>query len=663
MLAAWDLLRAAAADGFAPPPDLTVSQWADAYRMLSSKGAAEPGPYRSDRTPYVREPADLLSESSDVECVVLQWGAQVGKSEAGNNWLGYVIDVAPGPIMAVQPTIDLAKRYSRQRIAPMVLETPRLRDKVSENRSRDEANTTLLKDFPGGVLLLAGANSAAGLRSMPVRYLFLDEIDAFPLDVDGEGDPVGLAERRTATFARRKILKTSTPTLRDFSRIEAAYLAGDRRRYHVPCPHCQVEQVLAWPNVRWQRDDVGAPIPGTVRYACAHCATLIEEHHKPYMLAHGRWIAEGTAGRVASFHLSALYSPLGWYSWETAAAEFYEANEAAKAGDVSKLRAWTNTVLAETWEDAGDKVSEGELQRRAEPLERRTVPERALVLVAGVDVQADRLEAYVWAYGPGEESWLVEREVLHGSPSELDGPTSPWVALDALLEVQFAHGSGGTLSIAATAIDSGGHHTSEVYHYARTRAWRRVLAVKGQSQAGKPVLGKPTDLDVNFRGVKLRKGVKLWPVGADTGKATLYGRLRLAAPGPGYVHLPTWAPREVFEQITAERLATRYVKGRPKLEWLKPAGRRNEALDCTVYALAAAHFLGLPRWRAPDWERLRAKLAQRSLLPESNEDAAAPDSQDPAAPAAPSAPPPDATPRTPRRVGRIAKPKGFVGRW
>ena len=663
MLAAWDLLRAAAADGFAPPPDLTVSQWADAYRMLSSKGAAEPGPYRSDRTPYVREPADLLSESSDVECVVLQWGAQVGKSEAGNNWLAYVIDVAPGPVMCVQPTIDLAKRYSRQRIAPMVAETPRLRDKVSENRSRDEANTTLLKDFPGGVLLLAGANSAAGLRSMPVRYLFLDEVDAFPLDVDGEGDPVALAERRTATFARRKILKTSTPTLRDFSRIEAAFLAGDRRRYWVPCPHCQAEQLLVWPNLRWQRDDVGAPIPGSVRYACAHCGALIPEHHKPFMLAHGRWKAEGTPGRVASFHLSALYSPLGWYSWETAAAEFYEANEAAKAGDVSRLRAWTNTVLAETWEDQGDKVSEGDLQRRAEALPRRTVPERAAVLVAGVDVQADRLEAYVWAYGPGEESWPIEREILYGSPSDLDGPTSPWAALDALLELRFAHGSGGTLQIAACAVDSGGHHTAEVYHYARTRAWRRVLAIKGASIAGKPVLGKPSDLDGNFRGVKLRKGVKLWPVGADTGKATLYGRLRLAAPGPGYVHLPQWAPREVFEQITAERMVTKYVKGRPRLEWLKPAGRRNEALDCAVYALAAAHFLGLPRWRAPDWERLRARLAQRSLLPEATEAPASPDSQDPAAPAAASAPLQDAAPRTPRRVGRIAKPKGFVGRW
>ena len=639
----------AVAAGFAPPPDLTVSQWADAYRMLSSKGAAEPGPYRSDRTPYLRAPMDLLSERSGVEQVVLMFGAQVGKSESGNNWLGYIIDVCPGPVMAVQPTTETAKRYSRQRITPMIEETPRLRTRVRENRSRDDANTTLAKDFPAGTLVIAGANSAAGLRSMPVRYLFLDEIDAYPLDVDGEGDPVGLAERRTATFARRKILKTSTPTVRGFSRIEQAFETGDRCRYQVPCPHCGTHQVLKWQNVKWQRDDVGAPIPGTVRYACESCGALLGEHDKPYMLAHGRWAAERERGQVASFHLSALYSPLGWYSWEQAVAEFYDANEAAKAGDVSKLKVWTNTVLAETWEDDGDRVSEHELSKRAEDLPRRQVPAWGLVLTAGCDVQADRVECYVWAWGRGERSAIIEREIVYGSPSE----DATWHRVDEFLATEFEHALGGRLKVHAAAIDSGGHHTQEVYHFCRARAWRHIIAIKGQSQAGKAVLGKPTDLDVSFRGVKIKRGVKLWPVGADTAKATLYGRLRLTEPGTGYVHLGKWLPAEVFEQITAERLVTKYHKGRPRLEWLKPAGRRNEALDCAVYALAAAHYLGLPRWREHDWKKREDAWRQASMIEDTPSTAAQPATE---AVQTPPALPAATTPRRgPRIVGRFRK--------
>jgi phage terminase large subunit GpA-like protein len=647
------------AEGFAPPPDLTVSQWADAYRMLSSKGAAEPGPYRSERTPYLREPMDLLSERSGVEQVVLMFGAQVGKSESGNNWLGYIIDVCPGPVMAVQPTTETAKRYSRQRITPMIEETPRLRARVKENRSRDDANTTLAKDFPAGTLVIAGANSAAGLRSMPVRFLFLDEIDAYPLDVDGEGDPVSLAERRTATFARRKILKTSTPTVKGFSRIEQAYEAGDRCRYHVPCPSCGVHQPLRWGNLKWSRDDVGAPIPGSVRYACEACGVLIGEHEKPYMLAHGRWVGDRERGQVASFHLSALYSPLGWYGWETAVAEFYEANEAAKAGDVSRLKVWTNTVLAESWEDAGDRVSEHELAKRAEDLPRRVVPSWALALTAGCDVQADRVEAYVWAWGRGERSSIIEREIVYGSPSD----DNTWQRVDEFLGATFQHASGAALKIDAAAIDSGGHHTQEVYNFCRARAHRRVIAVKGQSQAGKAVIGKPADIDVNYRGIKLRRGVKLWPVGSDTAKAVIYGRLRLTEPGAGYVHLGRWMSAEVFEQLTAERLVTKYAKGRPRLEWMKPAGRRNEALDCAVYALAAAHYLGMPRWREPDWQKLEARIRQGELLPSSTEvePAAEPRLAAPAgdAPASPApAPTVDAAPRI-KRVGRVGGRKFY----
>lgn len=638
------------AENFKPPPRLTVSQWADGCRILSRKGAAEPGPYRTARTPYLQEPMDFLSPSSPVEEVVLMFAAQLGKSEAGNNFVGHTIDIDPGPMMIVQPTIDMAKRYSRQRIAPMIEETPALRKRVKENRSRDESNTTLVKDFTGGMLILAGANSAAGLRSTPVKKLFLDEIDAYPLDVDGEGDPIMLAEKRTATFVRRKVLKTSTPTTKGFSRVEQSFDRGDRRKYHVPCPHCAAPQVMKFDHLHWIRDDVGAPIPGSVRYVCPSCGGAVQEHQKPAMLAAGKWIAERPTDRIASYHLSALYSP--WLSWEQVVAEFYDANETAKAGDVSKLKAWTNTVLSETWEEQGDKVSEHELAKRAEPLARRLVPRNAMVLTIGADVQGDRIELRTWGWGRGEESWLIERDIVHGSPSD----EQTWKAVLEVIEREYEHENGARMRVMATAIDSGGHHTQEVYNFCRVHAWRKVIAVKGQSQSGKAVIGKPSDVDVSYRGVKLKRGAKVWPVGTDTAKQVLYGRLRLSQHGGGYVHLPNWLPAEEYEQLTAERLVTKYYRGRPRLEWMKPPGRRNEALDCAVYAMAAAHMLGMPRWREIDWQKLEHRLRQADLLKSEIE---APTSSESSNPNETTAAAPDSAqqhqhqPRRIRRVGSI----------
>jgi phage terminase large subunit GpA-like protein len=608
----------------APPPRLSVTAWAERHRILSGKDSAEPGPYRAARTPYAREPMDALSQHSDVEEVILMWGAQTSKTTIGSNWLGYLADTNPGPVMIVQPTIDMAKRYSRQRLSPMIEESPRLRERVKENRSRDEANTTLLKEFPGGFMAVAGANSAAGLRSMPVRDLFLDEIDGYPLDVDGEGDPIALAEARQTTFARRKRLKTSTPTTRGFSRIETAYLASDRCRYHVPCPHCGEAQWLEWGadaahGIKWDREPTtGAALPETVRYVCRHCGGEIREHHKPAMLAAGAWVPErpgAGAGRVRGFHLSSLYSPLGWLSWSELVIEWERATTAARAGDITLLRAFVNTRLAETFEEQGDKADEHALRKRAEDIPLRVVAWGHYVMTMGVDVQGDRIEAYLWAWGRGMERQLVDRAVFYGDPAVPEGePGSPWTQLTEYRRTPVLHASGRPVPVLATFIDSGGHHTQAVYDYARRHQHAHVYAVKGSSIGGKAILGKPTDQDVSWRGQRLKHGVKLWPIGTDTAKAEIYGRLRLTEPGPGYVHLSRHLPPEVFEQITAERLVTRYAKGRPRLEWVKPAGRRNEALDCAVYALAAAIFAGIDRWKEGDWAKWQGRVEARDLF-------------------------------------------------
>ena len=675
-----------------PAPRMTVTEWAESYRVMSDKDSAEPGPYRVSRTPYAREPMDCLSMYSQVEEVVLMWGAQTGKTSIGSNWIGYLIDHNPGPVMIVQPTIDMAKRYSRQRLSPMIEVSPALRRKVRENRSRDDANTTLLKEFAGGFMAITGANSAAGLRSMPVRDVFLDEVDGYPLDVDGEGDPCMLAEARQSTFARRKRLRTSTPTTKDMSRIETAFEAADRCRYHVPCPHCQEFQPLVWGNdtphgLRWDRHDDGRPdFTRPVRYICRACGGEILEHHKSAMLPAGRWVPEvpgARRGRVRSFHLSSLYAPLGWVSWDQLVTEWHAATVAQRSGDSSLLRVFINTRLAQTFEETGDKIAAHELARRAEPWRLGTVPWGGLVLVDSVDVQGARLEAARWAMGRGEESWLIDVRVFHGDPALAeDNPGSPWADLTAWRRTTATHASGAAIRSSACAVDSGGHHTQQVYTYARRYAHERVIAVKGSSQSARPILGKPTDVEVNHRGQRLRTGTKLWLIGTDTAKSVIYGRLRLQDPGPGYMHFSTETPGDVYDQITAERLRTKLVQGRPKLEWIKPVGRRNEQLDLAVYALAAFHYLGVPRYRPQDWHRLEARFGQRGLFEEAATPIAAgtdpaatigadpaPGRQEPApgqeqapSPPPPAPQPPPAAPARPQPRG-LRRAGGISRRW
>lgn len=618
---AADLLR----EFMAPPPRMTVTEWAEQHRFLSSTESAEPGRYRVSRTPYAREPQDAMSTRSPVEEVVLQWAAQTGKTNLMLNCIGAAIATNPGPMMIVWPTNTVAKRNSRQRIAPLLSESPALAAKVAANRSRDKANTTLLKEFDGGIMVIAGANSAADLRSTPVRDLYLDEIDNFPLDVDGEGDPSKLAEARQTTFARKKRLRTSTPTTRDFSRIEAAYLGSDRSRYHVPCPHCGSFQPLEFGadklyGLKWDKAESGAPLLHTVRYVCQVHGCKIREHHKKTMLPAGVWIAENPGahdGKVRGFHLSGLYSPLGWLAWRSIVSEWHEAMEAVRRGDISLLRVFVNTRLAETFEEQGDKANVHELRKRAADIPLGLVQWGHFVTTLAVDVQGDHLHLGLWAWGRGMRRQLVDRRVFHGDPSKDEtDKDSPWAELTEYRRTAIKHVSGAEVPLLATLVDSSnGNHTQAIYAYCRAHQAERVMATKGQSAAGKPIIGKPTLQEVNWRGNKIKRGVKLWPIGTDVAKTEIYGRMRVGEPGPGYVLLSKHMQGDAFEQLTSERLVTRYVKGRARLEWVLPNGRRNEDLDCAVYALAGAHWAGCDRWRDADWER-HEKRAQPAVQPQ-----------------------------------------------
>jgi len=576
----------AARAGLRPDPELTVSEWADRYRYLAGVGSAEPGRWRTERTPYLREIMDSLSADSDVHTVVMQKGAQIGATEAGNNWMGYVVHHVPGAMLYVMPTVDLVMRTSKQRIQPTINETPVLRARIRAARKRDSGNTMLVKEFPGGILVMTGANSSTGLRSTPVRYLFGDEVDSWPPDVDGEGDPMDLAERRTATYERnRKVFLVSTPTIRELSPIERAYQESDQRKHYVMCPHCGDWDWIQWRNIKWKPKDLEAQ-DSEVWLECASCGRKIPEWRKPELLASGEWrpTAEPKDPGVRGYHLSSLYSPLGWYSWLKAGRDFLRARRKGREA----MKTWTNTVPGETFEDPGYDAKDAPLYARREqyPAE---VPAGALLLVAAVDVQADRLEYEVTGYGLGEECWGIEYGVLHGDP--LQDPV--WNNLTETMAGTYRHENGHVLSIRGVAIDAGAM-SHRVYEYVRKRGGGRMFCVKGRGGKDVPLLSAGRQVRLG----KWKRGVPLYTVGVDEAKAALYGRLNLNTPGPGYCHFPM-APGydpEYFEQLTAERRVRTYTRGIPQEKWIKKR-ERNEALDIRVYSMAALHLVN-PNWRA-----------------------------------------------------------------
>lgn len=638
------VVREGWSEGIRPEPRLLVSQWADRFRRLPQKSSAEPGPWRTARTPYLREIMDAMSASSPVEEVVFMKGAQVGGTEAILNCLGYLIDHSPGPALAVQPTVELAKRFSRQRVDPLIASTPQLAEKVADILSRDSKNSMLAKEFMGGLLVITGANSAVGLRSMPARWLLLDEIDGYPVDVDGEGAPMDLAEARQRTFARRKRMKVSTPTVAGVSAIELAYDATDQRRYYVPCPLCSEMQPLEFPRLTWTKLGL---TPDSAVYLCRACEKPIENHQKTEMLARGEWRPENPDAdpKVRGYHLSSLYSPVGWLSWGQIATSFVKVHKSPE-----KFRVFTNTVLGETWTERGEAPEWERLHDRREAYTIGTVPAGALFLTAGVDVQKDRLVYEVVGWGRGKESWSIDYGVLPGDTADLEN--GPWKDLDALLARTFPHEGGVEMAIRMMAVDSG-YNTQQVYTWCRKYPINRVIAVKGQ-QSGGVLIGTPSPVDINLRGKRPISGYKVWPVCGSVAKSELYGWLHLATPvdeepfPAGWCHFPEY-DGAFFKQMTAEQLVTRKTRaGFVRLEWELIPGRENHALDCRVYSRAASALVGLDRFSGKDWAALERAIGSVPTPPRGAPPAAAA-AEGPKPPPAP--PRPAKKPWIPRRRG------------
>lgn len=563
--------------GWAPDPVLTVSEWADKFRILPARGASEHGPWRTDRTPYLREPMDCLSPHSKIEQVVLMFGAQTGKTEAGLNWIGCTADYYPCPMLMVQPTVEMAERVSKQRVQSMIDDTPKLRQAFTEAKSRDSGNTLLMKDFRGGTLIFSGANSSSSLASMPIRNVFADEIDRYPGDVDEEGDVLSLALERTNSFGRRrKVLITSTPTIRGVSRIEKAFLQTDQRRYFCPCPHCGTLDFWRWENIRWEPEH-----PETASLFCTTCGAMIEEKYKTWMMdrrngALWKPTAPSKNERIAGFHLPGLYSPLGWKSWEDLARQFIEGQR-----DPSVLKVFVNTGLAETWEELGETHDAHDLMVRVEDYP-ADVPADVAVLTMSVDVQRDRLEAAIYGWAPGEESYLIEHQRFDGDPST---DADVWANLEAMRVKVWTRADGVQMRPPICLIDSGdGEKVAPVYDYVRPRQGQGVFASKGVKFHTRPVMVQASQTQSG----KLR----LFTIATHPAKQLIFDRLKIKGPGPGYMHFPSWATEEFFCQLTGEKLVGRENKRtrRTIYEWVKTHAN-NEALDLTVYALAGLRVL------------------------------------------------------------------------
>jgi len=566
MTTAWSDAAFAA---LAPRPRISISEWADRYRVVAAGTSPEPDRWRTSRVPYLREPMDSISDPA-VERVVVMAGSQLGKSELMLNVIGYYADADPSPMLLVQPTEIAMKSFRKERIVPTFRATPALAHKVTDSL-RDGQNTEILMKFDGGYLAYGWATSAVSLASRPIRVVLGDEIDRWPGSTGADGDPWAQAVQRTANFHNRKIVAVSTPTIEGLSAIANLYEDSDQRHYHVPCPHCGTLQVLQWGNLIYKNATGAIDLDG-IYYRCGHCAERIEERSRPEMLAEGEWIPDHPEHRHRGYQISGLYSP--WVRWAELAREWIKAHADR---DRRGQQEFLNLRLGETWSEEAAQVHADSLEKNREHYDAE-VPEGVVLLTAGADVQDNRIEVEIVGWGAGKQSWGIHYAIFHGDTSQ----PAVWEMLAGFLGRTWQLPSGARLSLWRSCVDSGGHRADEVYEFCRRHA-PRVAAIKGRGGPGIPITtGKPTIVG--------QERWLLYIVGADAGKDALYSRLMLAEPGPGYCHFPAEVTRgydsEYFKGLCSEKRKQRMRGGRRVSEWVQ-VYQRNEPLDCRNYATAA----------------------------------------------------------------------------
>lgn len=516
------------------------------------------------------------------ETVTVQKSTRVGYTKIINHAIAYHIHYDPCGQMVVQPTVEDAEGYSKEEIATMIRDTPIIRDLVADSKSRDSNNTILRKIYPGGFLVLVGANSARGFRRLTVRIVYFDEVDAYPASAGVEGDQIKLGTRRTETFWNRLIVIGGTPTLKHFSRVERHFLLSDQRRYQVPCPTCGGYQVLTWKRFIIPEKD-----PTRAHFKCKACGKPIDEKDKLDIIGRGAWVPEAEFHGNAGFHIWAAYSFSAKTTWKAIAREFLEAKD-----NPALLRVWVNTVLGETWEDRGEAIEAKSIKAHAE-----TFPEEldngALIVTVGADIQKDRIEAEFVAFGRGFESWSLDYVVIPGDPHFPE----TWKLFEAQLRRRFVRADGLPLRVHTTFIDSG-FATGEVYRFTYPRQSKRVFATKGQATGGNQL--------VALSRKKYKRGLKLFTIATIAAKDKVFAYLQVKKPGPGYCHFPDRYGDDYFDGLTAEQRFTKMVKGVPTY-YYKKTRTRNEQLDCRVLALAAVELV------SPNWDVLEKNLRRKAV--------------------------------------------------
>lgn len=592
-----------------PPPKLTVSEWADAYRQIAPGTSPEAGKWRTSRAPYLRGMMDAFSDPS-VENVVGMCASQVAKTEVLINVLGYFMHQDPSPILFIRETVGEAAKFSKTRLAKTIRATPVLQEAVQDPRSRDSGNTILIKEFAGGDMTLVGANAPGGLAGQPRRVVLGDELDRWKASAGTEGNPWDLGFQRTANYWNRKTGRFSSPGSRNVefgdgrlvSAIEKAFLEGDQRYYYVPCPDCGVMQRLVWKQLRW---DEGKP--ATAEYCCESCGVLIGEEHKLRMLTGGEWRATAPFNGTASFHLNGLYSP--WARWSELVKKWLKAQ-----GNKEALQVFCNTVWAESWEERIGALDPTSLQGRAVPYAAE-VPAGVVVLTGGTDVQEDRLELVVRGFGAGMRSWGIAREIFLGDPKlPLGHPSSPWGPLEEARVRLRPREGGGALSIAVMCVDMG-YAPDEVAAYCRPRWRQRVYPIRGSSDRTAPSVSRRPSKNNKQR-------LPMFWIGTNTVKDSIAKRLLITwdpdKDMPPYAM--TWNLNEeagfdsdYFQQLTGERRVPTKVGGRTVWGWEEIRGQRHDALDCEVYALAAFTLAKLPNEKLDAMAAALTEAAQQPI--------------------------------------------------
>ncbi len=588
-----------------PPPKLTVSEWADEYRYLSSESASEPGKWHTSRAEYQRGIMDAISDP-EVESVVWMSSSQVGKTEILNNVVGYYIDQEPAPILVVQPTLHpMADEWSKDRLAPMIRDTPVLKAKVSDVKTRDSSNTIYHKNFPGGTLNVCGANSPASLSAKPRRVVLCDEVSRYNPSAGTEGDPVDLAIKRTENFWNRKIVLISTPGTKGRCRIEREFNETDKRKYFIPCPECGEFQELKWANVSWMKDDAGNHLPKTAVFICDFCQHPIDDFERWEAVSKGEWrsTVKAVNPKKVGFHIWAAYSP--WTAMQKIVEEFL-----AKKKDKENFKTFVNTTWGESYEEKLTQIGIEGLYSIRENYKKQC-PEGVLVLTCSVDVQKNRVEGEIKGWGIGQECWGIEYFIIYGETDDFDNPV--WADLAKKLTTVYEHESGIRLRISMTTIDSG-YMSDVVYKFCKKYVRRRVYATKGKGDSGRPIVSRISKTK--------KSGVALFTIGTDAAKERVYSRLQMTlkhyqelqkdenksitdGPQPGIMHFPFEYDFEYFEQLTAEKVRPKMIRGFETREWFKAPGQANEALDITVGNFAALAIL------APNFKKIKADLQHK----------------------------------------------------